>query len=237
MEKPARPTEGPSARDRIIDALMALAAEMRWSDITLPMIAERAGASLADLRDHFPSKGAILGGFAKRIDRIVLDGASADMLGEPARERVLDVMMRRLDALQPYKAALKGIAEAANRDPLMLAALNGLALNTWRYMLASADIDTEDELGLVRIQGAALVFGRTLRTWFEDEGEDMARTMARLDKELGNGERIMGRLHDLQRLAAPFRGFLRAAMDRRGGRARPDEPRDAGAGREPQPGW
>ncbi len=63
----------PHPRDRIIDALMALAGEMRWGDITLPMIAERAGLSLADLRDQFPSKGAILGGFSKRIDRIVLD--------------------------------------------------------------------------------------------------------------------------------------------------------------------
>ncbi len=240
MAKTARtaaPT-GPAPRDRIIDALMGLAAEMRWGDITLPMIAERAGVSLADLRDHFPSKGAILGGFSKRIDRIVLEGASADMMGEPARERVLDVMMRRLDALQPYKAALREIAEAARRDPMMLAALNQLAINSWRYMLASADIDTEDELGLVRIQGAAIVFARTLETWFADEGEDMARTMARLDKELGAGERIMGRLQDLQRLAAPFRGFIRAAMER--GRGRFDRRGgDAGldARSEARPGW
>jgi AcrR family transcriptional regulator len=206
-------------RDRIIDALMGLAADMRWDQITLNAIAERAEVSLADLRDHYPSKGAILGGFAKRIDRIVLEGTDRDMLGEPARERVLDVMMRRLDALQPYKAALKEVRDAARRDPLMLAALNQLALNSWRYMLAAADIETEDELGLVRIQGAALVFVRTLDTWFDDAGEDMSRTMARLDKELGNGEKVMGRLQDLQRLAAPFRGFIRAAMERRPGRS------------------
>jgi AcrR family transcriptional regulator len=213
----------PAPRDRIIDALMALAADMRWAQITLNAVAERAEVSLADLRDHYPSKGAILGGFSKRIDRIVLDGTGRDMLGEPARERVLDIMMRRLDALQPYKAALKEIRNTARRDPLMLAALNQLALNSWRYMLAAADIETEDELGLVRIQGATLVFVRTLDTWFDDDGEDMSRTMARLDKELGNGEKIMGRLQDLQRLAAPFRGFVRAAMERRQGRSHRDE--------------
>ncbi|MCA3563402.1 MAG: TetR/AcrR family transcriptional regulator [Methylocystis sp.] len=207
--------DAPGPRDRIIDALMALAGDMRWDEITLSMIAARADVSLADLRDHYPSKGAIIGGFSKRIDRIVLDGSGGDMLGEPARERVLDVMMRRLDAMAPYKAGLKEIRRAAGQDPLMLAALNQMALNSWRYMLAAADIETEDELGMVRIQGAALVFLRTLDTWFEDEGEDLARTMARLDKELGQGERIMGRLQDLQRLAAPFRGFFRAAMERR----------------------
>ena len=235
MAKTAR-SAAPSPRDSIIDALMALAGETRWGDITLPMIAERAGVTLADLRDQFPSKGAILGGFAKRIDRIVLEGVSPEMLGEPARERVLDVMMRRLDALAPYKAALREIAQAARRDPLMLAALNQLAINSWRYMLASADIDTEDEFGLIRIQGAAIVFARTLETWFDDEGEDMARTMARLDKELGTGERIMGRLHDLQRLAGPVPRFpSRAAMER--GRGRFERSGAQDVAREARPGW
>jgi AcrR family transcriptional regulator len=215
--RPAQ-SESDTPRDRIIDALMALAGDMHWSDITLPMIAARADVNLADLRDHYPSKGAILGGFAKRIDRVVLAPSSADMLGEPARERLLDVMMRRLDALAPYKSALREIRRATRRDPLTLAAFNQLALNSWRYMLAAADLDTEDELGMVRVQGAALMFVRTLDVWFEDDGEDMARTMAFLDKELTRGEKIMGRLEDMRRMAAPFRGFMRAAMDRRGKR-------------------
>jgi AcrR family transcriptional regulator len=207
-------------RDRIVDALMALATDTKWDQISLPMIAARADVSLADLRDHFPSKGAILGGFARRIDRIVLDGTGDDMMGEPARERVLDVMMRRLDALTPYKAGLKEISTAARHDPLMLAALNQLALNSWRYMLAAADIDTEGCLGMVRVQGAAVVFVRTLDTWFDDDSKDMGLTMARLDKELAMGEKVMGRLDDLNRLAAPFRGFFRAAMDKRSERRR-----------------
>jgi AcrR family transcriptional regulator len=212
---PTSDAPAPSPRDRIIDALMALAAETRWTEITLPMIAARADVSLADLRDHYPSKGAILGGFAKRIDRIVLEGTTADILGEPPRERVLDIMLRRLDALAPYKAGLKEIMAAARRDPLMLAPLNQLALNSWRYMLAAADIDTEDSLGLIRVQGAALVFARTLDVWFDDEDTGLARTMARLDKELAAGERVMGRVDDLKRLTAPFRGFMRAAAERR----------------------
>ncbi len=210
------PNAGPKTppRERIVDALMTLAAREPWERITLPMIAREADVTLGELREAFPSKGAILGGFAKRIDRIVLDGTGEDMLGEPARERVLDVMLRRLDALQPYKAAVAEISKAARRDPLMLAALNQLALNSWRYMLAAADIDTEDSLGLVKVQGAAVVFARTLDVWFDDDSADMAVTMAKLDKELGQGEKIMGRLEDLNRLTAPFRGFFRAAMER-----------------------
>jgi AcrR family transcriptional regulator len=212
------------ARDRIIDALMALAADNAWSQISLPMLAEKAGVSLSELRDAFPSKGAILGGFARRIDKIVLDGTGTDMWDQPIRERLLDVMMRRLDALTPYKAALKSISKAAKHDPLMLAALNQLALNSWRYMLAAADIETEDELGLVRIQGAALVFVRTLETWFDDDDADLSRTMARLDKELGTGEKIMGRFEGLHRFFAPLRGMIRS-MD--GGKRKKRDMREA----------
>jgi AcrR family transcriptional regulator len=216
-KKTAAAAEDPKAapRERIVDALMALAAVEPWERITLPMIAREAGVTLGELRDAFPSKGAILGGFARRIDRIVLDGTGEDMLGEPARERMLDIMLRRFDALQPYREALREISRHARRDPLMLAALNQVALNSWRYMLAAADIDTEDSLGMVKVQGAALVFARTLDVWLDDDSPDMARTMAKLDQELGTGERIMGRLEDLSRLTAPFRGMLRAAMDRR----------------------
>jgi AcrR family transcriptional regulator len=214
MVKKPDTAAAPLPRDRIVDALFNLAAVEPWERITLPMIAREAEVALGELRDAFPSKGAIIGGFSRRIDRIVLDGTGEDMLGEPARERVLDVMMRRIDALQPYKAGLKEIVRHARRDPLMLAALNQVALNSWRYMLAAADIDTEDSLGMVKVQGAALVFARTLDVWFEDDTPDMSRTMAKLDKELGNGEKVMGRLEDLNRLTAPFRGVMRAAMER-----------------------
>lgn len=224
--------EMPAPRDRIVDALLTLAAAQRWEEITLPMIAREAGLGLADLRDHFPSKGAILGAYARRIDRIVLDGTGADMASEPVRERLLDIVLRRLDALAPHRTALREIRRGLMRDPLSLAAANRLALNSWRYMLAAADIDTEDGLAPVRLQGAVLLFNRVLDVWFDDDTPDLARTMARLDRELQGAERIMGRIEDLNRLAAPFRGFLRAAMERRGemrdrGRARQDDWRDA----------
>src|SRR5918993_3372407 len=101
-----------SRREAVIEATMRLAADRPWNDIELPDVAREAGISLADLRDLFPSKGAILGGFTRTIDRKVLDGASDDLAGEPARERVFDVMMRRLDAMTPYKAALRRIVWA-----------------------------------------------------------------------------------------------------------------------------
>lgn len=219
-ETPAKPVAEATAspRDRAVKALMALAAEDRWDAITLPMIAAKADMSLAALRDIAPSKGALLGSFAKMIDQQILEQVQNDMLDEPVRDRLLDVMLRRFDALRPYREAIRNIRKHVSRDPLSLVALNSVALNSWRYMLAAADIDTEDDLGMVRVQGAAIVFNRALDTWLDEDDEGLTRTMAVLDKELKRGETIMRRFDDIHRLTAPFRGFARAVMEGRANR-------------------
>jgi AcrR family transcriptional regulator len=221
------PNPNAPSRDAVVDALMRLAESRPWSDIELQDVAQEAGISLADLRDMFPSKGAILGGLSRRVDRQVLAGTTDDLAGEPARERLFDVMMRRLDALAPYKRALKRISQAMRGDPLSLAAMNQLALNSQRYMLAAAGIPTEDALGFLKLQGAVIIHANTLETWFEDDDPALARTMARLDREIRRGERVMERADDVRRLTAPFRALGQALLDRgrrRGsGRPRRDE--------------
>lgn len=210
-DAPAKPRD---MRRVVFEALMALCAAQPYETISLADVAREAGISLADLRDLFPSKGAILGALARIADREVLDGTKDDMAGEPAHDRVLDVMLRRFDALAPWREGLRAVYRAARRDPAMALALNQSALNSWRYMLEAAGVDTGGTLGALKVQGAVLVFSRAFDTWLDDE-PDLARTMAVLDRELKRGEQVMGAADALHRLTAPFRGFARAACERR----------------------
>jgi AcrR family transcriptional regulator len=180
-------------------------------------IAREAGMSLADLRDLFPSKGAILGG----LMRMSTAGAGRHQGrhgGRTAHDRVLDVMLRRFDALAPYGGVALDLSRryAPTRNG---AGAQPVALNSWRYMLEAAGIDTSGgTLGALRVQGAVLVFSRAFEAWLDDE-PDLARTMAVLDRELKRGEKVMGAADRCIRLTAPFRGscprLLRAAAERR----------------------
>ncbi|TXN15806.1 TetR/AcrR family transcriptional regulator [Methylobacterium sp. WL8] len=214
-------------REAAMEALMRLAAEQPWNDIEVGDIAREAGLSLAELRDLFPSKGAVLGGLARIIDRKVLEDDGSDLAEEPTRERLFDVLMRRLDAMTPYKPALRRIAYALRGDPLSMLALNGVALNSHRYMLAAAGIDTEGPLGRLKLQGVVIAFARVTETWLDDDDPALARTMARLDKEIRSGERFMERAEDARRLAAPFRALGRSLLDRRSNRTRVPDAEDA----------
>ena len=213
-------TETALPRDRIIDALLALAAEQPWNDIEIGDIAREAGVTLAEFRDAYPSKGAVLAGLARRIDKQVLEGTSEDLAEEPARERLFDVLMRRLDAMTPYKRALRRIAFALRGEVLAMAALNGVALNSMRFMLAAANISTEGPLVGWRVQGTVVAFANTMETWFADDDPALARTMARLDREIRRGERFMERADDVRRLTAPIRALGQALFEGVRGRGR-----------------
>ena len=214
VEEMAAPPK-PSAREAAVEALMRLAAEQPWSDIEVSDIAREAGLSLAELRELFPSKGAVLGGLARIIDRKVLEGDGTDLADEPTRERLFDVLMRRLDAMSPYRPALRRISYALRGDPFSVLALNGVMLNSHRYMMAAAGIDTEGPLGQLKLQGVVIAFARVTQVWLDDEDPALARTMARLDKEIRNGERFMERAEDVRRLTAPLRAIGRSLLDRR----------------------
>ncbi|CAA2137074.1 TetR/AcrR family transcriptional regulator [Methylobacterium bullatum] len=220
----AAPRQSP--REAAVEALMRLAAVQPWNDIEIGDIAREAGLSLAEFRELFPSKGAVLGGLSRIIDRKVLEGDSSDLAEEPTRERLFDVLMRRLDAMTPYKDALRRISYALRGDPLSLVALNGVALNSHRFMLATAGIDTEGPLGRIKLQGVVIAFARTVEVWLDDDDPALARTMARLDKEIRNGERFMERAEDARRLTAPFRALGRSLLDRGARRRRGTRPED-----------
>ena len=227
--KPADTTAKPAdPRKTVVEALMALAASRPYDSISLADICIEANIPLVDLRDLFPSKGAILGGFLRMTDREVLTGTGTDMTGETTHDRVLDVMMRRFDSLGPYREGLRSVRDGLRRDPISALAFNQAALNSWRYMLEAAGVTTEGALGALKLQGAVLVFARAFDVWLDDDA-DMARTMAALDRELQRGERVLGQAEALHRFTAPFRGFARAACNRRASKKR-DETSEASAG-------
>ncbi|WP_375460862.1 TetR/AcrR family transcriptional regulator [uncultured Enterovirga sp.] len=228
----------PDKRSRAVDALMHLAADRPWSDIEITDVADAAGLTLSEMRDLFPSKGAILDGFTRMIDKKVIEGTSADLVGEPARERVFDVVIRRLDAMTPYRRALRRIGYAMRGDLGSLAALNRSALNSARYMLAAAGVPSEGPLGYVKLQGLVIAQANVMETWFDDDDPTQAKTMARLDRELGRGERVLERAEDFRRLTAPLRALGQAVLDgrnrmRRRGRDRDTDGFDDGETKDP----
>jgi AcrR family transcriptional regulator len=198
--KPPRPIPPTADRDKIIAAFMALLAERRFEDIDFAEISARSGVPLHRCRAEFGSPLAVLAAHVKDIDRKVLEGGDADMAEEPPRERLFDLLMRRLEALTPYKAAIRSVVRSARRNPGLALALNGFAVRSQAWMLTAAGISTSGLRGAVRAQGLACLYGDVLRTWIHDDDPGLAPTMAELDRQLARGARWARRLDDLSAL-------------------------------------
>ena len=200
--------EGTSNRDKAIHAFLALLAERRFEDIGLAEVAGRAGLKLSQLRADFGSTLAIYAAHVKQIDEAVLDGTDSDTSEEPHRDRLFDVLMRRIETLTPHKEAVRSILSSARRNPGLAFALNGIALRSQKWMLEAAGISASGPRGMLRAQGAALLFARVGGVWLdEDEGVD--RTMAALDRGLASAERWDGFLGDLCAIPCALRGSRR----------------------------
>jgi AcrR family transcriptional regulator len=231
--KPKSEAKPADARGKIVDALMELAAERRFEDISVRDICKTAGVSLADFRDAFPSKGAVLAGFSRRIDRAVLAEHGEELADESPRERLFDILMRRLEAMAPYREGVREASAWLRREPTAALAMNQVVMNSMRFMLEAAGIEAHGAAGAIKLQGLALAWARMVHVWLDDDEPALSKTMAELDRVLTRGERAAAGVDRLSALASPFAALAQAAIDagrraRRGGArpARKDDPSD-----------
>ncbi|MFG1287548.1 hypothetical protein [Xanthobacter versatilis] len=197
-----------TTRDACLRSFLALLAERPFARIALGDVAERCGVSLAQMRASFASPLDLLAAFFRATDRHVLSEGGPDaeeLAGEGPKERLFEVLMRRLDALEPHKEAVRSLNRSARLDPLLALHLLRLSEGSQRWMLASAGIDCTGLAGSIRAKGLAVLFARVLGVWLEDEDPGLARTMAALDQELARGAKLLGMLDDVASIATPWR--------------------------------
>ncbi|OYX70569.1 MAG: TetR family transcriptional regulator [Rhizobiales bacterium 32-66-11] len=206
-----------TTRDACLRAFLDLLADRPFERIALGDVAEHAGVPLSQLRVECASTHDLLEAFARATDRHVLAESGADQSGpiegESPQERLFEVLMRRLDALEPHRDAVRSLLASARRNPLLAAHLLKIGTRSQHWMLAAAGIDTTGLAGDVRAHGLALLFARLLDTWLKDEDPGLARTMAALDRELGTGAKMLDMLDDLAFIALPWRKRRRSAVE------------------------
>jgi len=191
-----------SERDRIIDAALRLVAREGWRRLSMAAIAAEAGVPILTLYRAFPSKPAILRGFFRRIDEAVLEAPLDADSDERPRDRVFDLLMRRFDALRPYRDVLEVLGRELPTDPFAALGAGARLLCSMAWMLEAAGISTGGLGGVVAVKLTAAVYLATLRVWLRDESPDLAPTMASLDRRLRAIERWYGSRRRPPRTAA-----------------------------------
>lgn len=186
MAKAPRPI-----RDRVIDTALKLAADGAWRRISLGDIARGTRISLATLQEHFSSKTAIVVAVMARTNENLLSGVEPSAESEPARDRLLDAIMRRLDSLQPHKPAICSILRDMPSNPAGLICLAPGFFNSMAWTLEAAGIGSAGPMGRIRVKGLGVIYLGALCVWARDDTSDQARTLAFLDRRLRQAEHLV----------------------------------------------
>ena len=186
--------------------LIALAFEMivenGWQQLTMSKLAERGGMKLSELYTQLPGKSHIIGQFARRMDAATFNFNLAEMADLSPRDRLFDVIMRRFDALGPYKPAFVEINRRREMDCLAAVCL---FCQMDKFAGRLLDVCDKPFKGVRQRFARRLLmaaYAKVFAVWLSDESEDLAATMAELDKRLGQ-------LEQLARFSSPFGGFGR----------------------------
>ena len=178
-------------KDKVLDVAVGLIAEKGWLDLSLSELAQASDVSLDQLYDSFRRKNDILWSLQKRLDSEALKEIEPeDLEGEPARDRLFDVLMTRFEVMAPYKYTLEVISEDLLQDPRALMGWAHNEMQSLRWMLDAAGLSARGFSGLARLHGLAAVWAECFHTWLKDE-PGMPQTMALLDQRLAKGEKWM----------------------------------------------
>lgn len=172
----------------IAAAALELAASKGWRNVSLHDIAGKAGVSLSELYKRHLSREAILDSFVRAIDEEILAGMEKEDADASPRDRLFEILMRRFDALSPYKKGIAAVLRDAVCDPVAMGFGLRRYLLSMAWMLEGAGVSTSGLHGALRVKGLAVVYFAVLQVWFADETEDQGQTMAALDTWLKRAE-------------------------------------------------
>lgn len=216
-----------TTRGRLIAAAMRLAAVKPWSEVSLAEIAQSEGLGMLELKREFDGKSAILKAFIADVDDEMLRRVTVPKPGDAARDALFEVVMCRIDVLEPHKSALRSILRDAPPDPSLVMA----SIGSLRWMLAAAGVSTDGPAGALRLAGFASLYTSVSRIWFDDDDPGHARTMAALDRRLRAGERTLSTIEGV----VGGLGGLARRFERRPREARSGDTAHTAASEPPSP--
>lgn len=176
--------------EELLKVAFEMIAEDGWRPFSMHKLAEKAGLTIGELYERAPSKYALLRLLAREADKKMLSVGRDELAEMAPRERLFELFMRRFDALAPYKSGLERFGRTRNLDCdlVMTAGCNLDRMARWMLEAASIELDgLQARLARRVLMG---IYVRVFNIWLDDDSEDLAKTLAELDKRLGQAERF-----------------------------------------------
>jgi ubiquinone biosynthesis protein COQ9 len=169
---------------RIRQAAFALAEGKAWHEITMAAIAQQAGFSVSAMMRDFESKAAILRDFSRDIDQAMLLVFEKYPAEGEAHDRLFDVILKRLEIMQPYRSVIGSVMKRPAGDPGEAAVMLQSLAASVGWIATAAKVEEEPAWRSLGRVGLGRAYLKALSAWVADDDPGLSRTMAALDRGL-----------------------------------------------------
>ena len=161
-----------------------------WEKLSLFKLSKEAKISQNDIKFYFKDKNEIIDKFSIMIDSMVEAKLNLDDFRiSSKKDNLFELIMLRLEEMKDYKTSLIKIIESAKKNPFLLSRISNNVMNSLDFYLELTSCYENTPIDFLKKNTLFFIYSITFKTWLTDKSDDLASTMAELDKLLSISEK------------------------------------------------
>ncbi len=162
-----------------------------WKSFSLEKLSYSEKISINEIKKIFKSEINILDEFSKMIDIEVEKNFDYEELANTSvKDNLFELIMLRLEFMQPYRNALKRIKSTFKTDPLVAKSVSINVMDSLDFYLELSNAFNDSFLDIFKKKSIFLIYTYIFTIWLEDNSKELSKTMSELDKLLTFSEKI-----------------------------------------------
>ena len=162
-----------------------------WKSFSLQKLSYAEKIPINEIKIFFKSEITILDEFSKMIDiKVEKSFDYEEVTNTSVKDNLFELIMLRLEYMQPYRNALKSIKSSFKSDPLVAKSVAKNVMNSLDFYLELTNAFNDSFLDIFKKKSIFLIYTYIFMIWLEDESDELSKTMSELDKLLTFSEKI-----------------------------------------------
>ena len=162
-----------------------------WKSFSLQKLSETEKIPINEIKFFFKSEITILAEFSKMIDiKVEKNFDYEELTNTSVKDNLFELIMLRLEFMQPYRNALKSIKSSFKSDPLVAKSVAKNVMNSLDFYLELTNVFNDSFLDIFKKKSIFLIYSYIFMIWLEDDSDELSKTMSELDKLLSFSEKI-----------------------------------------------
>ena len=162
-----------------------------WKSFSLQKLSDTEKIPINEIKFFFKSEMTIIDEFSKMIDiKVEKSFDYEELTNTSVKDNLFELIMLRLEFMQPYRNALKIIKGSFKSDPLVAKLVAKNVMNSLDFYLELTNAFNDSFLDIFKKKSIFLIYSYIFMIWLEDDSDELSKTMSELDKLLTFSEKI-----------------------------------------------